>query len=249
MNEDVFSPEVDFDTDIDEQETAEEGVTDLEDIQAVNEMLMPHHRIAPEDLDTLLEEVGGLRPVFEGTIDFCREPRRGSEVDAKHAELTEYNFCTFTPVGVRAMLQAVGALQYIPDEEAEAAMEELPEITEDGYYTIQPKPEGFWVATEDALRAIDSKNRVAEVRQLLDVEERFVPVYTEALQLLADSPRTINELNDRLNDREIMVSEFRFASALVKRLEERRAVEFRGKWEITDTGRQVLAELLAAEGE
>lgn len=236
----------DFLDDYDIDETGEDVISDdekLSEAKIVNALLEQEHKPPTKDLEELLVRVQGLRPVFEETIAFCREPRRGAEVDEKHRELTEFNYSTFSPVSIRAMLEEAGALEYIEDENAEAPeVGPVQEDEEGEFYTIAPKPEGFWVATAKGLEAIDSRDRKQETRDLMNREHTFADAYIEVLRLLEESPKTIGEIDEIVCEDAAMKAQRRRGAALVKRLEECRAVEFRGKWEITDTGRAVLAD-------
>lgn len=194
-----------------------------------------------KDFEKLLEEVQGLKPVFVGIVDFCREPKSPSEVDARYEELTEFNQCVFSSVRVRAMLEEVGALRY---DEPKAEEECVPELAEgqngEEALVVTERPEGVWVSTESGIDTIDSFDPQKELEELFGLEPDFLCEYRKVLVSLAEKPMTINELGDLVNDDEPMKSSHRFAPFLIKRLESCGAVEFRGKWTILDEGRKIL---------
>lgn len=194
-----------------------------------------------KDFEGLLEEVQGLKPVFVGIVDYCREPKSPVEVDSRYEELTEFNQCVFSPVRVRAMLEEVGALRY---DEPRPEEECVPDVAEgqDGeeLLIVTERPEGVWVSTELGIAVIDSFDSQKELEELFGLEPEFLCEYRKVLVSLAENPMTIGELGDLVNDDEPMRASHRFAPFLIKRLESCGAVEFRGKWTILDEGRKIL---------
>lgn len=207
---------------------------------------------AVERIEALLEEAQGLKPVFVGVVDYCREPRFPGEVDERFKELTEYNYSVLSPVRVRAMLEEAGALSYEEpkgDERAEDGQDGQAanaETSDDGgYLSVTERPVGQWQATEEGLAVVDAIDPHADAASLLQAEPEFLPAYRTVLEALAEAPRSIGALGDAVNDDPAMKAKHRLAPFLVKRLEEAGAVEFRGSWTLTETGRAVLAELPA----
>lgn len=208
---------------------------------------------AKEKTRRLLEEVQGLKPVFIGIIDFCRERRRAEECDERYRELTEFNFCTFSPVRVRAMLEEAGALVYVEpeadakDSESTVNIEAEDRGVDEECYEITERPEGWWLATEDGLAVIDAIDPIGDLNDLLGFESEFRWEYIKLMQNISETPMSIGELQELLQNDAPMVEHRRYAAALVKRLEDRGIAEFRGKWTLTDNGRKAL-ELLVQAG-
>lgn len=224
---------------------------------------------AIERIETLLEEVQGLKPVFTGVVDFCRESRLPNEVDERFKELTEYSYCVLSPVRVRAMLEEAGALLYEePEDRAEFAVDGSsdasgaaasaagPEVDGDDagfepdgdYLSVTERPVGRWLATEEGLAVVDAINPYADLLVLLREEPECLPVYRTVLEALAESPQSIGALGEAVNEDPVMKAKHRLAPYLIKRLEEAGAVEFRGAWTLTEAGRTVLSEWAADEG-
>lgn len=197
---------------------------------------------AEERTAKLLEEVQGLRPVFVGTVDFCREPKRGAEVDVRYAELTEYNFCTFSAVRVRAMLEEAGALEYLEPETEEGESQSQPALDaahgdDDGdYYEITERPEGWWAATEAGIAVVDSFDPYADLMRLLEAEPEFEPEYRKVLDALSKEPASLDSLDALVRDDEPMVANRRYVSFILKKLEDCGIAEFRGDWTLTEQG-------------
>lgn len=216
---------------------------------------------AEERTRKLLAEVQGLRPIFVGTIDFCREPKRGAEVDALYDELTEYNFCTFSAVRVRAMLEESGALEYVEPEEdsrasdAAAPVEETAGAdasasSEEGeYYEITERPEGWWVATEAGIAVVDSFDPLGELMKLLEAEPEFESEYRKVLEAICDEPLPLDALDALVRDDEPMKANRRYVSFILKKLEDRDIAEFKGGWTLTKRGVEACktAGLIASE--
>lgn len=203
------------------------------DEQAAKQEIPAEERIAK-----LLEEVQGLRPIFVGTIDFCREQKRGAEVDARYDELTEYNFCTFSAVRVRAMLEEAGALVYVEpeveDSASDASQENAP--VDDEYYEITERPEGWWLATEAGVAVIDSFDPLGDLMKLLEAEPEFEPEYRKVLEAIAKEPTSLDALDALVRDDEPMVANRRFVSFILKKLEDCDIAEFKGGWTLTKQG-------------
>ena len=201
---------------------------------------------APERIATLLAEVQGLKPVFTGILDFCREERRAAEVDERFAELTAYNFCTFSPVRVRALLEEAGALRYVEPETPEEQPEPQAE-PDDGTYTITKRPEGWWLTTEDGRAALDAADPLADLDRLFANEPDLEPEYLKVLEALLSEPRSVADLTQLVEGDAPMRERRLFAPYLLKKLEERGAIEYRGAWTILDAGEQALAARATAQ--
>lgn len=198
-----------------------------------------------ESICALLDEVQGLRPVFEGIVNFCRTERRPAEVDEKYAQLTEFNVCTFSPIRVRAMLEEVGALVYIEPDQSDDAQENLLEaeaVFVDGEcYEIATRPEGRWLATQAGLEVVDARSPMAEVSEMLRLEPEFAPEFKKIIEALVEGPKSITELEQLVEQDELMLASHRYASFLVKRLESCGVIGFCGKWTLLEPGCRVLS--------
>jgi len=203
---------------------------------------------AEQRIATLFEEVGGLKPVFVGTVDFCRDQRRADEVNARFAELTEFNACTFSPVRVRALLEEAGALRYVEPETTEktAVKAAAPDANAadaptDQVYQITKRPEGWWIATSEGLAVLDAMNPVNDLTELFDEDPELAPAYCTVLEALLAEPRSVQALAQLTEANQTMRERHLYAPYLLKKLEERGAVEYRGAWTLLEPGEQILA--------
>lgn len=241
---------------LDSYEVFEEGeqrVGEAADGDVIDAPLSSKDRLA-----RLLADVQGLKPVFVGTIEFCRSKRRPAEVDECYEDLTEYNFCNFSPVRMRALLEEAGALCYIEDEGAVAdqagrsvtADADAPladeQDAEGDYYEIAVRPEGWWQATEEGLAVIDSVDPVGDALQMIGAEPEYEGAYRLLLQALAEGGKSLDALQESIEGDAAIASGRRYVSALIKRLEENAIVEFKGTWRLLPAGYDLLAGMIEA---
>ena len=220
---------------------------------------------AKASFEALLGEVQGLKPVFVGIVDFCRKAKKPAEVDECYEKLTEFNACTFSSVRVRALLEEAGALEYIEPKTPNAAdgaadttaglvdaaasqpdaTAGQPDADDDEYYEITTRPEGVWKATEAGLAVIDGLDPLADLLALLDEEPELASGYEQVLEALLQGPKTISDLQELVVLNSFDSRDRRSAPYLIKQLEERGAVEFRGGWAILPAGEELLSSLVS----
>lgn len=238
-------------------EEIELGEIDMEpqtsalDLAATSDLAKSKSDDFVSSFERFLRDVQGLKPLFIGTVGFCRTPKKPAEVDDLYERLTEYNDSVFSAVRVRAMLEELGALAYLEPEADEVATSdedlsagadrEDPQEGED-FLEVTVRPEGTWQATQEALDYVDGLDPSAQLRRVMEQDPRFVPIFHKTLAVLGSEPCSIGQLEEIIGEEEIMQQAQRAASSIIKKLEDCAAVEFRGKWVLTEMGRTMLAD-------
>ena len=218
-----------------------------------NEVVAPSGCIAE-----MFAAVPGNQRVFMDTMEACATPRTPGELDELMAAILATNRSVFAPVELRAIMERHGALAYEPSEEeqearrraqaAEEAGEEEPvEVDAEGCLVIAVPEPGRWVLT-DAARAYLADDPLRRyVEELFAEEPRYRPVWRRLLALVAEGPcsrETIDGVIDPLPELQIPKV---YAGYFTGEMEKAGAMQWTGQWEITERGREVLAQLEADE--
>ena len=204
----------------------------------------PESEQGVDAIEKLIADVQGLKPVFVGIVDFCRKQRRASEVNARFDELTAYNTSTMSPERVRMLLEEAGALAYIEGEPIPAPEGDDADEQQDECYRIVERTEGSWRATEAGLAYVDAIDPDSQLDALFAEEPELACEYEKVLEALLSGPLPIVELSELVDGDEAMRAAGKFAPYLVKKLEERGGIEFRGAWAISAAGENALARLV-----
>lgn len=228
----------------------------LEEREPMVDMRPPHERI-----EEMFEKMRSHKRVFLQLIDYCREPKSASDMDARTEELTAHAFSVYSPVVIRELLEGAGAIEYLKSEKerardaAEAAGEEpLGERASESYFDgteeveleyleIGEVQQGLWAATADGLAVVDEQDDLGESRDLLAQEPHYLDIYHQILDYCSDARgRTVKEIDRLVNDSPLLKEPRRYSGYFVSRLEQKGSLEWRGGWYTTDIGRTVLEE-------
>lgn len=228
----------------------------LEEREPVVDTRPPRERI-----EEMLEKVRGHKRVFLQLIDYCREPKSASDMDARTEELTAHAFSVYSPVVIRELLEGASAIEYLKSEEeracdaAEATGEEPfgerareryfngTEEVELEYLEIGEVQQGLWTATADGLAVVDEQDDLGESRELLAQEPYYLDIYHQILDYCSDARgRTVKEIDRLVNDSPLLEEPRRYSGYFVSRLEQKGSLEWRGGWYTTDIGKTVLEE-------
>lgn len=69
----------------------------------------------------LLDEMPAQRRMLLKLVDYCREAKTSEEFDIKTSELNEYNFCVYSALELRVLLEQAGAIVNIAQVDNETA--------------------------------------------------------------------------------------------------------------------------------
>ncbi|MDR1422392.1 MAG: hypothetical protein LBI64_05970 [Coriobacteriales bacterium] len=250
VQEEAMSPVFDdeFDPLADDEEEREELTVIGADLDSMDTEVPTDAHSTREHLDRLFEIMPGQKPVLLGIIDFCREPQSATAVDAKTLELKEHRYSIYTPVGIRELLEKIGALVYLPAETVEDEPNIIEEELTDGensyelsYLEVQEKPQGTWLATPEGLELLDEQDPQGDLRSLLADDLIYLDIYKRILAFCAESGgRNIKQIDDLIKDEALLQKPRKYGGYFVERLEKCEALLWEGTWITSPLGRAVI---------
>ena len=187
---------------------------------------------ASERISKLLEELRPQRKALLAIIDFCREERSSSQIDEMLAPLLVWRQSVYTNVNLRSMLESAGALTWHANDDAPEY-----ELDECGALVIPSAVNnvvGTWTATPAGIAALEAADPFGELVNALEQDASNTNAYVRILRLCADNARSITDINAAMGDSALD------AVALVGKLEDVEAIEWRGGWATTDLGMRYL---------
>jgi len=206
-------------------------------------------RPAQERIDELLTTMAPRKKVLFRIIGFCHEAQPVSAVNELVGELQKNNFSVYSPANLCALLERAGALELVTEDGhvAEEVEAEPATVVIDGveYLEPAPTPKVYWVATEDGMAAVEADKPLERLRDLLEQDKQYAPMYKRVLTLCSqEGGASTKSLSDAV-DKDPMVQKPRlYAPHFMDKLEKCDALAWTSTWTITDVGKEAL-ELLA----
>jgi hypothetical protein len=200
--------------------------------------LTPEERIA-----ALIKGMPGRKKILLGIIEYCREPRSPGEVDAYTEELQEHNYSVYTPIILRKLLEEAGAIEYLEGEAAGLPAEPEPVTETDGdeeFLVVTQRPEGKWLATAAGLATVEAEDPYKALEDLLVDDKAYLEIYMRILRFCQEQPRTKKEIDDIVDDDPLVQKPRRYSGYFVDKLEVRSALEWKGNWNTTQVGLDIL---------
>lgn len=262
----LFDVETEFDPlelgELDEFEGDEDGaqsdyvvpvIPDAEKSIVPEEVELP----APERIERLLKGIPGQQFRILSAVSACAsEPRKMDEIAAAVEAQYPSEGSVYSSARIVQLLEAAGAIERVgaAGEEAEEAPEAEEAIQEAGatafeselvgepnYVHVQRERPCSYVATEDGLAAVRERVSFERVRELVEEEPRYAPVYKRILEMCAaPGGRMIREINAVVDPDPLCQEPRRFSQFFLGRLEDVNAVRWDEMWMTTDFGRQAL---------
>jgi hypothetical protein len=189
-------------------------------------------------------------------MQFCLEPQPIDAVNEHIEELKRWNKSVYSPADITRLLETNGGLVRITedsdsdedDDEVITIIEEKePEIVEiDGveYWKPAVPTQIMWLTTEAGKNVMGADDPLARCRDLFAEEPQFLTIYKRMLKACDVDGGVNKKYLDKLVDNDPLVQKpKRYAMRFVERLERCDALEWRGKWCITEIGKLAMEDL------
>lgn len=206
-------------------------------------------RTAEERTADLLQAMAPRRTVLLNVLSFCQEPQPVAQVNQLVDKLQENNASVYTAANLCSLLEKSGALDRITADGSPAdSIESEPRVVVvDGveYLEAGQPIETFWRTTDAGAAAVEADKPLERLRELLDSDAAYRPIYKRVLSLCAaENGATTKSLGEAV-DNDPLVQKPRFYVAhFIDRLEKCDALAWHASWVTTDIGRTGL-EMLA----
>lgn len=193
-----------------------------------------------EAIRTLFEKNPGRRPVFLSIIEMAKEGIATTELSKRVDEIQADNQSVYAPTTLCRALERAGALTVDIPVTADEVQ------TDDGveYLEIKDEVNPLWTATQAGVDVLDEEREGRAIKELFEVDGKYLSIYKRVLEFCAEEPRTKKEI-DGIVDHDPMVQEpRRYSNHFIELLEKADALIWKdSKWTITELGKQTLATL------
>ena len=206
-------------------------------------------RPAEERTADLLASMAPRRNVLLSILAHCFEPRPVAQVNALVDELQQNNFSVYSAANLCALLEKAGALERVTadGQPADDVESEPRVVVVDGveYLEAGDPVEVCWLATDAGRAAVEADKPLERLRDLLDHDAAYLPIYKRILALCAaEGGAKTPDINAAV-DNDLLVQKPRFyAPHFVDKLEKCDALAWQKAWVVTEVGRAGL-EMLA----
>ena len=185
-----------------------------------------------------------------GILRAAAEPASLSQIGETVKSQGQRKFSVYTNANLCTMLETAGALERVTADGAPYAdFEPQPDIVVvDGeeYYQPTEPPEMCWVATEAGQAMVDENKPLERMAVMFERDSGLLPIYKQVLNLARDGA-SMALFSEKIDSNPAIAEPRRFfVQHFVEALERCEAVAWvDSQWTITDTGEQILAEMLA----
>lgn len=267
MPEKIFADIIEMDDEFDPLMVDDEEINqeDMDDDNPLDTVDYPTMRNMPEHMQrgsvytpeaqgsaqaaivSLFDHNPGRRPVLLAIIDMCRQGCVSSSISEQVEVLQENNRSVYAPMTLCRMLERAGALEL---ETIEAAAEK--EDPEEGveYLEIKERVDPVWVATAEGLSVYADFTQGAAFRDIMQRDGKYIAVYHAVMESCHEKPRSKNEIEELVDTFEVVLTPRRFGGHFIDMLERTDALEWKNHaWQLTDLGRELLADMQSATKE
>jgi hypothetical protein len=252
-----------FESDLDEFDPLQDSAEDIEDdfgesiptsadtASQVDSPDIPEvpEKSAEERTAELLKSMNSQRKTLIGVLSFCLERKTVANVNEKIEELKKYNYSIYSAANLCSLLEQAGALERITAEgqDAEDAEAEPRIVVVDGveYFEAADAPETYWETTDAGKAALDADKPLERVHELLDSDSAYGVIYKRVLTMCSqEGGATTDSLSNAIDKDPLVQNPRYYATRFAEKLEKCDALEWKGTWITTETGKAAL-ELLA----
>lgn len=211
-------------------------------------------RTPQEKLEGLMKDMASHRKVFLSILAFCAERQPVTAVNEMCAAVLENVPSIYSPANLTNLLERNEGLALVAQDGTPFSELDLePEkVIENGVAYLKPQklPEGFWQTTEAGASMVERNDPAARVRQMLEEQERYVPIYARVLEMCArEKGAATQDIEEEVNGDSLLENPRLLAPHFIDQLEKAEAVEWRKRWYATDLGLEVLATIAANDAE
>ena len=175
--------------------------------------------VTPEKILKRIDAEPAYRLVLPRLLAFCSEPRSAQEIHDELMYFPEMRTAAHDPKMLLKWMVEAGAI-------TRRSMEEGTETA-------------LWLTTEAGLDAIAANDPGERLRRLLEDEPAYVDIYKKILEFCSVE-RSMPEIEYLLIAHPGLQSPRVYPSYMVDRLEFAGAIEWAGKWRVTETGKGIL---------
>lgn len=253
---DDFDPlEID-DMEINQEEMDDDNPYDTIDYPTMRNMpeeVRSREVFTPENLGSASEALRAIcaqnparRPVLLNIVGLCEGGAKSSEIKAAVDEWQKDNRSVYSALTLCRMLERAGALEFIEPETTDEVKDVEEGVT---YLEIKEQVDPVWVSTPEALEVrAELTNGDAFRQNILEGKEAvYLEVYSAIVELLAERPRMVEEIDTFAERFAITHSPKRYGTHFLDVLEHSDAIEWHADgWALTELGKSMAAELKAA---
>ena len=206
-------------------------------------------RPAEERTADLLASMAPRRKVLLSILAHCFEPRPVAQVNALVDELQQNNFSVYSAANLCALLEKAGALERVTadGQPADDVESEPRVVVVDGveYLEAGDPVEVCWLATDAGRAAVEADKPLERLRDLLDRDAAYLPIYKRILVLCAaEGGAKTPDINAAVDNDPLVQKPRFYAPHFVDKLEKCDALAWQKAWVVTEVGRAGL-EMLA----
>lgn len=206
-------------------------------------------RPAEERTADLLASMAPRRKVLLSILAHCSEPRPVAQVNALVDELQQNNFSVYSAANLCALLEKAGALERVTadGQPADNVESEPRVVVVDGveYLEAGDPVEVCWLATDAGRAAVEADKPLERLRDLLDHDAAYLPIYKRILALCAaEGGAKTPDINAAVDNDPLVQKPRFYAPHFVDKLEKCDALAWQKAWVVTEVGRAGL-EMLA----
>lgn len=208
-----------------------------------------NERPAEERTADLLASMAPRRKVLLSILAHCFEPRPVAQVNALVDELQQNNFSVYSAANLCALLEKAGALERVTadGQPADDVESEPRVVVVDGveYLEAGDPVEVCWLATDAGRAAVEADKPLERLRDLLDHDAAYLPIYKRILALCAaEGGAKTPDINAAVDNDPLVQKPRFYAPHFVDKLEKCDALAWQKAWVVTEVGRAGL-EMLA----
>lgn len=197
---------------------------------------------ASDRIEQLFASMRSEHRLLLAIMNYCREAKAVTDVNAMVDELTTHNRCVYTPGRLCALLERAGALRRIGGDGG--VEPERVELDGEAYWKPVIADATQWETTAEGEAALAADDPQARFRTLLEKDAAWAGAYLTVLDLCAaEGGANAAALSAALDDHPALQRPRRFAAYFYDRLDSCDCIAWTSSWTITDTGRAVASEL------
>ena len=216
---------------------------------------VPAHdeRPAAQRTAELFEHMAARRKTLLAILEKCREKQPVREVADYIVELKRRDRSVYSANDFCSLLERAGAIERVGEDGASYEEVELEPktVVVDGVEYLEPQtpPPAFWVTTQAGLDVLAADDPEGRTERIFEDEGDYLPIYRRILTLCSAAGGAAAKDIAKACDSDPLLQKPRYySSRFVEKLNRSDALAWAGKtWELTETGREALAQLEGVE--